>query len=85
MFTLPDYRFESPMSTLDPKEKVERSKWLLPGYSLSNILKSEEYISTTIGHLLDWMDKYAQSHEPMDLDKFFTYTAFDVAGEVQSN
>ncbi|KAF7535376.1 hypothetical protein G7054_g5423 [Neopestalotiopsis clavispora] len=82
VFTVPDYRFETPMSALDPKEKIERSKWLAPGFSLSNILRSEEYMNKNISLLLEWMDKYAESGEPMHLDKYLTYAAFDNAGEV---
>lgn len=69
------------MSTLDPKQKLERSKWLVPGYSLSNILKSEEYIGNNIAALLDWMDRYAEQKKPMDLCDFLTYTTLDNAGE----
>ncbi|RKU39859.1 hypothetical protein DL546_000216 [Coniochaeta pulveracea] len=70
------------MSTLDPKKKVERSRNLASGYSLSNLIQSEDAVSHTIEMLLDWMNKYAESQEPMELDKFFTFTAFDVVGEV---
>jgi cytochrome P450 len=79
---LPDYRYKAPMATLDPKKKVERSRNLAAGYSLSNVLQSEEAVSRTIEMLLDWMDKYAEGQKPMDLDKFFTFTAFDVVGEI---
>jgi cytochrome P450 len=70
------------MSALDPRKKAERSRNLAPGYMLSNLLKSEDAISRTIEMLLDWMDEYAEKHESMHLDRFFTYTAFDVVGEV---
>lgn len=70
------------MSTTDPKKKVERSRNLASGYTLSNVIKSEDAITHTIELLLDWMDKYAENQQPMELDKFFTFTAFDVVGEV---
>ncbi|KAB5580586.1 cytochrome P450 [Coniochaeta sp. 2T2.1] len=70
------------MSTIDPKKKVERSKNLSPAYSLSNVIQSEHAVTRTIEMLLDWMDRYAEDQKPMDLDKFFTFTAFDVVGEV---
>lgn len=70
------------MSTTDPKKKVERSRNLASGYTLSNVIKSEDAITHTIEMLLDWMDKYAEDQRPMELDKFFTFTAFDVVGEV---
>ena len=70
------------MSTLDPRKKAERSRNLASGYTLSSLLKSEDAVSRTIEMLLGWLDKHAASGEPMHLDKFFTYTAFDVVGEV---
>ncbi|KAJ4392301.1 hypothetical protein N0V93_005926 [Gnomoniopsis smithogilvyi] len=81
VFTVPDTRYETPMSTLDPKQKLERSKWLVSGYSLSNILKSEEHISNNIATLLDWMDLYAAQKKPMGLCEYLTYTTLDNAGE----
>lgn len=66
------------MSTTDPKQKMERSKRLAPGYALSNVIKSEPAIDETISMFLNWLDAYASSQDPMDLDKFFTYLTFDV-------
>ncbi|KAI3390560.1 hypothetical protein diail_9200, partial [Diaporthe ilicicola] len=80
--TYPDWRFQNPMSEPDPKRKVQRSKTFAAGFAQSNLLRSEEAISTTISKLLDHMDRYERRKDPMDLDKFFTYTAFDVVGEV---
>lgn len=80
--TYPDWRFQNPMSEPDPKQKVERSKTFAAGFAQSNLLRSEDVISDTISQLLDHMDGYEQRKEPMDLDKYFTYTAFDVVGEV---
>ncbi|KAH8203538.1 hypothetical protein TruAng_002286 [Truncatella angustata] len=82
MMRFPDWRFRSTMSILEPKEKIELSKQFSSAYAMSNVIKSEEYVSTLIEALTKWMDKYAASHEPMDLAKFFTFTAFDVVGEV---
>lgn len=80
--TYPDWRYQNPMSEPDPKRKVERSKAFASGFAQSNLLRSEDKISAVIAQLLDYMDGYAQRKAPMDLDKFFTYTAFDVVGEV---
>lgn len=80
--TYPDWRFQNPMSEPDPKRKLERSKTFAAGFLQSSLLRSEDVISDTISQLLDHMDRYEQRNEPMDLDKFFTYTAFDVVGEV---
>ncbi|KAF2728578.1 benzoate 4-monooxygenase cytochrome P450 [Polyplosphaeria fusca] len=81
IFAVPDFRFKTPQSTLDAKAKIKRSKLFLSGFSLSNLLKSEQYYDANIGQLLNWMDAHAAEHRPMHLDKFFSYTAFDNAGE----
>ncbi|KAK8071296.1 hypothetical protein PG997_011499 [Apiospora hydei] len=79
---LPDYRYQSAMSTTDPKQKMERSRRLAPAYALSNVIKSEPAIDETAGMFLSWLDEYAASQNPMDLDKFFSYLTFDVVGEI---
>lgn len=81
VFSVPDWRFVTPQSTLDPKEKIQRSKNFISGFSLSDLLRYEDHFDTNIQHLLDWMDIYSEKHQPMHLDKFLTYTAFDNAGE----
>ncbi|KAK8042325.1 cytochrome P450 [Apiospora phragmitis] len=45
---IPDYRFQSAMSTTDPKQKRGRSRRLAPGYALSNVIKSELAIDKTV-------------------------------------
>lgn len=70
------------MSEPDPKRKSERSKTFAAGFAQSNLLRSEDVISGTISQLLDYMDEYEKRKEPMNLDKFFTFTAFDIVGEV---
>lgn len=80
--TYPDWRFQNPISEPDPKRKVERSKTFASGFAQSSLLRSEDVISGTISQLLDHMDGYEQRKEPMELDKFFTYTAFDIVGEM---
>lgn len=70
------------MSILEPKAKVEFSKQLAPAYAMTNVIKSEDQITRYAEHLLGWMDKYAATHEPMNLAQFFTYTAFDVVADM---
>lgn len=79
---VPDWRFQTPLSTTNPKEKAARSKAFASGYTLSNMLQTEEHIDWTVEKLLDWMDKFAAEHKPMELDLFFSFTAFDIIGEV---
>ncbi|KAH8900596.1 cytochrome P450 [Thozetella sp. PMI_491] len=79
---LPDYRFQTTLSTTDPKAKVARSRNFMQGYSTSSLLALEKYMDVPFGLLLGWMDKFSATKEPMDLDKFFTFTAADITGEL---
>lgn len=61
---------------------MERSKAFASGYALSNVVKYEEAVSRVVSKLFGWMDRFSESENPMDLDQFFTFTTFDVVGEV---
>ncbi|KAK4159610.1 cytochrome P450 [Cladorrhinum sp. PSN259] len=82
MTAIPDYRFQTPMSTTDPKRKVERSRHFAAGYSLTNVLHNEAAIDSVISLFLGHLDKFSTSHTAFDLDKFLTFTAFDIIGEL---
>ena len=69
------------MATVDPKEKIERSRLLASAYTTSSLLQSEQAIDTQVALLLRWMDEYASSSKPMNLSKFFTFIAYDIMGE----
>ncbi|KAK3331258.1 benzoate 4-monooxygenase cytochrome P450 [Apodospora peruviana] len=81
VIAFPDGRFQNPMSATDPAVKNELSRHLAPGYTLSNVLRSEANITQTIDLLFGWLDKFSDSEKPIDLDKFFTYCTSDVVGE----
>ncbi|KAJ0117715.1 Pisatin demethylase [Diaporthe amygdali] len=78
----PDRRFKNPMGETDPATKNELSKHVASGYLLSNLLQAEPAVDDTIELLLGWLDKHVDERKPLDLDRFFTYTTFDVVGEV---
>ncbi|KAG8160704.1 hypothetical protein KVR01_008968 [Diaporthe batatas] len=82
IFAFPDSRYKNGMTVLDPKRKFEHSRNFAPGYSLSNMLHSEDWIDKTIGLLMDWLDSYADTGRPMHLDRFCTFTSNDVTGTV---
>lgn len=79
---IPDYRFQTPFSTLDPKTKKERSRHFAPGYTTTNILLAESEMDRYFDGLKGWMDHFAKDQNPMHLDKFLSYATFDVAGEM---
>ncbi|KAI1340026.1 cytochrome P450 [Xylariaceae sp. FL0016] len=75
VFCFPDYRYTTPISLTEPRDKNERSRYLASGFLLHNVLKSEDFIDENVG-------KYAANNDAMDLAMFFTYVAFDITGEV---
>lgn len=62
--------------------KIARSKAFASGYSLSTMLQTEEHMNRLIDKLLGWLDRYAAEGGPMDYDLLFSFTAFDIIGEV---
>lgn len=75
---IPDYRFQTPHSETDPKCKVARSKNFAAGYTMSNLLHNEGHIDEIIELFEGWMDKFANSGEPMDLGLFFSFATSDI-------
>ena len=70
------------MSTTDPRQKNEKSKYVAGAYTVSNILRSEAHIDQTFKSFLGWLDTYSRTREPMDLSKFISYATFDVIGQI---
>lgn len=70
------------MGATDPATKNELSRHLAAGYLLSNILKAEPAMDSMISLLLDWLNQHADAHKPIHLNDYFTYTTFDINGEV---
>lgn len=81
MSTFPDWRYQNPMSTTDPKRKVELSKQFASGYTLTNALQAEHAIDGLVSQLLNHMDAYALSGRPANIDRYLTYLTFDLLGE----
>ncbi|KAI0149376.1 cytochrome P450 [Pestalotiopsis sp. NC0098] len=81
IIAFPDRRYQNPMSTTDPKKKVERSRNLAAGYSIANLLQSEGAVDRNIGLLCGWLDKAADARAPVHLDQLFAYATNDNAGE----
>ena len=70
------------MSTTDPNMKVAQSKHIAGAYTVSNILRSQEYIDQTFMLFFRWLDKFAEDARPMDVNKYISFATFDVIGEV---
>ena len=73
------------MSEVDPKRKGEMKKIFAPGYSLSNVLRSEDHLDHCLEGLRAHLCRFADAHEPVDLRDWFHYWTYDsVAGLVFS-
>ena len=79
---LPDYRFQTTLSTTDPKAKVARAKHFMQGYSTSSLLTLESRMDEIFVLLLNWMDKFSLSQKPLELAQFFSFTAADITGQL---
>jgi cytochrome P450 len=79
---LPDHRFQTPMSEVDPKRQVARAKNIASAFTLSNLLKSEKYMDDLIQLFHTRLEQFADNGEPVEFDKWFNYLAFDIVGEM---
>ncbi|KAH8671065.1 cytochrome P450 [Xylariales sp. PMI_506] len=79
---VPDWRYATAMSVLNPKDKIELSKNLNIGLTHSNLLQVEANMNQCIIKLLHWMDQYAERQQAMSLDEFLTFTVLDSVGEI---
>ncbi|KAL1959106.1 hypothetical protein VTO42DRAFT_2893 [Malbranchea cinnamomea] len=82
IFSFPDYRYVNQMSECDPHRHIEKGRNITPGYSLSNIIKSEPYVDALIDLLERRFDEHSAAGEPIDPEKWFEFVAFDILGEV---
>lgn len=82
IFSFPDWRYVNQMSECDPHRHIEKGKNITPGYSLSNIMKSEERVDAMIELLEQQFDNLSAASKPMDPEKWFNFVAFDILGEV---
>ncbi|KAI1336932.1 cytochrome P450 [Xylariaceae sp. FL0016] len=83
VFVFPDWRSPAAIAIQDPKYKAEWMKYMSnAGFLLHNVLQYESIMDENMIKLMGWLDRYAEQNKGMDLDKFFTYVAFDITGEV---
>ncbi|KAJ5721953.1 uncharacterized protein N7483_009887 [Penicillium malachiteum] len=82
IFSLPDYHYVNQMSELDPKRHIEKSRNIASGYALSNIIKSEPYVDAVLELFTKAMNETIKAGKSFEFDKWFSFYAFDVLGEV---
>ena len=82
IFSLPDYRYVNRMAELNPRRHIEKYRNIAAGFALSSIIKSEPQVDTILQQLKDRLDELSKSGEAVDFDKWFSFFAFAVLGEV---
>ncbi|KAJ5833375.1 hypothetical protein N7474_001686, partial [Penicillium riverlandense] len=82
IFSLPDYHYVNQMSELNPRRHIEKGRNVASGYALSNIIKSESYVDVVLDLFTSRLDDFCKSGEPVEFNRWFTFFAFDVLGEV---
>ena len=70
------------MSELDPQQHIRKQRNISSGCSLSNIIQHEPHFDSVLQLLTVRLDEYCQSGLPVELDRWFTFFAFDAIGEV---
>ncbi|KAJ5216323.1 uncharacterized protein N7498_002730 [Penicillium cinerascens] len=82
IMSLPDYRYVNQMSELDPKEHIRKQRNIASGYALSNIIQHEPHFDAILRLLTTRLNDFCESGQPVELDRWFTFFAFDAVGEV---
>lgn len=82
IFSLPDYHYVNQMSELNPKRHIEKSRNIAAGFALSNIIKSEPHVDAILHCFEKHLDRLSKCNEVVEFDKWFSFFAFDVLGEV---
>ncbi|KAK7941445.1 uncharacterized protein PG986_013832 [Apiospora aurea] len=80
--TFPDGRFFNTFAETNPKTKMELTRHIAPGYTMTNLLQAEQAIDSNIALLLDWLDRFANSGHPIKLGDYLRYATNDIVGDV---
>lgn len=70
------------MAELNPRRHIEKYRNIAAGFALSNIMKFEPHVDAILQQFEDRLDELSKSGEAVDFDKWFSFFAFDVLGEV---
>ncbi|KAJ5682730.1 hypothetical protein N7462_005895 [Penicillium macrosclerotiorum] len=67
---------------VDPQRHKEMSRNVAAGYALSNIISSEPHVDAVMELFINHLNQHCDSSTPIELNRWFTFFAFDVVGEV---
>ena len=82
-FAVPNIKhYNNLMSECDHKRHVAMRANVAAGYTLSNVLKNENYIDCTIALMEERLEQIAKKKEPFDFSKWLHFLSWDILGEV---
>ena len=81
IFAMPDSSWPNQMNQTSAKKFAITQKKIAKGYMLSNVLKAEADFDETIRRFENCINSLAEAGEPIQLDAWFTYFAFDLVGQ----
>ncbi|RFU30260.1 hypothetical protein B7463_g6099, partial [Scytalidium lignicola] len=81
IFSMPDKRYVNQMAERSCQNHMRKARNLAPGYSFSNIIKTEPYIDTALGTLRRQLTALGDHKKPVDFSQWFNFLAFDILGE----
>jgi cytochrome P450 len=67
---------------LDVKSAHARRKGLLPAFSRQNLMEIEPVIRLHLERFLEWLKKFDQMNQSIDVFKWFRYLTFDVVMDI---
>ncbi|KAK8036583.1 hypothetical protein PG991_001720 [Apiospora marii] len=74
--------FTNTFAETNPKRKMELTRHIAPGYTMTNLLQGEQAIDADIALLLDWLDRFAESGEPIKLGDYLRFATNDIVGDI---
>ena len=79
IFNIPNSRYVNQMGECVPAHHILKQKNIASGYAMSNVIKGEPRVNAAIELFERRIDALSN---PIRLDEWFTYFAFDVVGEL---
>ena len=70
------------LGLLDVKSAHVRRKGLLPAFSRQNLMKMEPVIRLHLERFLEWVKKFDQMNQTIDVFKWYRYLTFDVVTDI---
>jgi cytochrome P450 len=78
----PNHHFQHAISEVDQKRHALRAKNIASAFTLTNLLKAEQHLDRLIELLMIHLGQFADTHQPVEFNRWFKYMTFDIIGEM---